>query len=116
MAVAHDGISLMEEKRRHARVRIDTPLLFQVKGRNKERSGVARDISVGGMFIETDTPAAFGSEVLIRIRLAGSDQSLLLRGVVRWTQGTTGMGVQFGNLGALETHLITEIARNASAH
>ena len=103
----------MQEKRRHARARIDTPLLFQVKGKNREKPGVARDISVGGVFIETDAPAAFGSEVLIRIRLQGSEQALLLRGTVRWVQGTTGMGVQFGLLGALETHLITELAKKA---
>jgi len=102
------------EKRKHARVRIDTPLLFQVKGRSRERPGVAKDISVGGMFIETDAPAPFGSELLIRIRLEGSEKHLLLRGVVRWVV-SGGMGVQFGLLGALETHLITEITRKAEA-
>jgi hypothetical protein len=103
----------MVEKRRHARVAINTPLLFQTKGRSRERPGVAKDIAIGGMFIETDAPAGFGSELLIRIRLPGADQSLLLRGVVRWVQPGAGMGVQFGLLGALETHLITEITRHA---
>lgn len=104
----------MIEKRKHTRVRIETPLLFQVKGRSRERPGVGKDISVGGMFIETDAPAPFGSELLIRIRLEGSDKHLLLRGVVRWVV-SGGMGVQFGLLGALETHLITEITRRAGA-
>mgnify|MGYP001225574039 CR=1 FL=1 len=101
---------MVEEKRRHARVPIDIPLLFQVKGRSRERPGVAKDISVGGMFIESEEPQKFGSELLIRIRLPGSDQSLLLRGIVRW-ETSRGMGVQFSLLGALETHLITEITR-----
>ena len=104
----------MDEQRRHARARIDTPLLFTVKGKSRERPGVARDISVGGMFIETDAPATFGAELLIRIRLEGSTQALLLRGVVRWLEAGRGMGVQFGLLGALETHLITEITRRSS--
>jgi Tfp pilus assembly protein PilZ len=103
---------VIEEKRRHARVPIEISLLFQVKGRNRERAGVGKDISVGGMFIETGEPATFGSELLIRIRLPGADKSLLLRGIVRW-ETKTGMGIQFGLLGGLETHLITEIARRA---
>lgn len=101
---------MVEEKRRHARAPIDIPLLFQVKGRSRERSGIGKDISVGGMFIESDEPQKFGAELLIRIRLPGSDQSLLLRGIVRW-ETSKGMGVQFSLLGALETHLITEITR-----
>jgi len=105
---------LVQEKRRHARVPIDIPLLFQVKGRNRERPGTGKDISVGGMFIESEEPSKFGSELLIRIRLPGSDQSLLLRGIVRW-EASGGMGVQFGSLGALETHLITEITRKHAA-
>jgi hypothetical protein len=105
---------LVEEKRRHARVPIDIPLLFQVKGRNRERPGTGKDISVGGMFIESDEPSKFGSELFIRIRLPGSDQSLLLRGIVRW-ETDRGMGVQFSPLGALETHLITEITRKHAA-
>jgi hypothetical protein len=94
-------------------VPIETSLLFQVKGRNRERTGTGKDISVGGMYIETNEPAPFGSELLIRLRLPGSDQSLLLRGVVRW-ETKAGMGIQFGLLGALETHLITEITRKYS--
>jgi hypothetical protein len=101
----------VDEKRRHARVPLDTPLQFQVKGRSREKPGVGKDISVGGMFIETDAPATFGSELLIRIRLRGSDQPSLIRGTVRWIQ-INGMGVQFGLLGAMETHLITEITRS----
>ena len=101
---------MVEEKRRHTRVPIDIPLLFQVKGRSRERPGTGKDISVGGMFIETAEPQKFGSELLIRIRLPGSAQSLLLRGTVRWAT-SAGMGVQFSLLGALETHLITEITR-----
>jgi hypothetical protein len=107
-----EEVVVIEEKRRHARVPIETALLFQVKGKSRERNGLGKDISVGGMFVETTEPAPFGSELLIRIRLPGADQSLLLRGVVRW-ETSSGMGVQFGLLGALETHLITEITRRA---
>lgn len=104
----------MVDQRRHPRLTIELPLLFQVKGRSRERAGVGRNVSIGGMFVETDEPAPFGSELLVRVRLPGSDQLLLLRAIVRWLEGGRGMGVQFGLLGALETHLITELTRTTS--
>lgn len=100
----------MIEQRRYARSPLDCPLSFSVKGRSGAVAGVARDISVGGMFVETDEPAAFGAEVIVHIRLPGATEDAALPGVVRWVRGN-GMGVQFGLLGAIETHLITEIGR-----
>jgi type IV pilus assembly protein PilZ len=98
------------EQRRHARAPIDTPLFFFVKGKEGELEGVGKDISVGGMAIDTKTPAAFNAEVIVHVSLPGSDEILALPGVVRWVRGSI-MGVQFGLLGAIETHVITEIAR-----
>jgi len=78
--------------------------------------GVAKDISLGGMFIETAFAAAFGAAVLVGLTLPGQRKPLLLSGTVRWTS-KGGMGVQFGLLGARETHAITEIEReHGSAH
>ena len=57
--------------------------------------------------------ATFGSEVVVRVRLrtpSGTDQDFDLPGVVRWVR-SGGMGVQFGLLGALETHAITEMSK-----
>jgi type IV pilus assembly protein PilZ len=81
-----------------------------VKGETGAREGIARDIAVGGMFIETSTPARFGAEVIIHVELPGQDGAVSLPGVVRWLHDG-GMGVQFGLLGAVETHTITEISR-----
>ncbi len=74
--------------------------------------GVGRDISVGGMFIETETPAPFNTEIVVVTELPGDRAPLSLPAVVRWTK-PGGMGVQFGLLGARETHVITELTRNA---
>jgi Tfp pilus assembly protein PilZ len=62
------------------------------------------------MFVETATPAAFGADVILHVELPGGTEPFALPGVVRWVRDG-GMGVQFGLLGALETHLITEINR-----
>ena len=100
----------MIEKRRHARAAVDSPATFSVKGQTGTSSGLAKDVSVGGMFVETATPAAFGAEVIVHVTLPGADGAMSLPGVVRWVRDG-GMGLQFGLLGAVETHVITEINR-----
>jgi type IV pilus assembly protein PilZ len=89
---------------------MDQPLTFKKKGDEAPASGVGKDISVGGMFIETTAPAPFGAEVVVTTPLPGNRGEFSLPGVVRWTK-PNGMGVQFGLLGARETHVITEITR-----
>ena len=101
------------EQRRYARAPIDAPLTFTIKGKNDWKDGVGKDVSVGGMSIETSFMPAFGAEVEVSVQLPGDDDIFLLPGVVRWARGGR-IGVQFGLLGARETHVITEIARNSS--
>lgn len=105
--------SVVIEQRRHARAPLRSPLSFSLKGKTETFEGVAKDISVGGMFVETTTAAPFGAEIVVHLVLPGSDATQSLPGVVRWVR-TDGMGVQFGLLGARETHLITEINRKQS--
>lgn len=100
----------MIEQRRYARAPIDVPVSFSVKGKAERMTGKAKDISVGGMFVETPTPGGFSADVIIHVQLPGAEETLALPGVVRWVRDG-GMGVQFGLLGAIETHVITEIGR-----
>ena len=73
--------------------------------------GTGRDISLGGgMFIETDMPCRFGERTVVRVTLHGSRHEMALAGVIRWTCAA-GIGVQFGRLGARETHEITEFTK-----
>ncbi len=98
------------EQRRYARAPIDAQVTFTVKGKPERLTGRGKDIAVGGMFVETETPAAFGADVILLVALPGADEPLAFPGVVRWVRNG-GMGVQFGLLGAIETHIITEIGR-----
>ncbi len=66
----------------------------------------ARDVSVGGMFVESEERPAFGTEISIVGRPPGAGAPLVLPGVVRWSKDD-GFGVQFGLLGAKETHALT---------
>jgi type IV pilus assembly protein PilZ len=104
----------VREQRHYVRARLNAPATFFVKGSSDERRGIAKDISVGGMFLETATPARFGDELIVHVVLDGAAEPLMLPAVVRWLLDG-GMGVQFRLLGAVETHIITEIARNNTA-
>jgi type IV pilus assembly protein PilZ len=101
---------VVEQRRFLPRATLDQPLVFKLKGSDALVGGVGKDISLGGMYIETQTPGAFNAEVIILTELPGERVQLSLPAVVRWTK-PGGMGVQFGLLGAHATHLITEITR-----
>lgn len=96
------------ELRRHHRVPFTETVVFQKKGSEARAQGQSTDISLGGMYIETKEPQAFGTEVLLHVHVPGEPAAFVLPAIVRWT-APDGMGVQFGNLGARETHTITEL-------
>jgi hypothetical protein len=99
------------ELRRYNRATIDVPVEFVGKGSPERFAGRAKDISLGGMFIETDKPLAFGADLVVHITLPAQKTPFALPGVVRWNRNG-GMGVQFGLIGARETHAITELTRS----
>ena len=98
------------EQRRYARAPIESTVSFFVKGESAERSGTARDVSIGGMSVETTNSAPFGADIVVHAILPGAPETLALPAIVRWVRDGR-MGLQFGLLGAKETHLITEIGR-----
>jgi PilZ domain-containing protein len=106
------------ENRQHNRAVLDAPVEFVKKGSSERIAGRAKDISLGGMFIETSTPLPFSSELVVYITLpsaagsaaAAAKAPFALPGVVRWARDG-GMGIQFGLVGARETHAITELTR-----
>jgi hypothetical protein len=95
----------LQEKRRHHRKEANEAVAFST-GSGERVPGVCRDLSLGGMAIETDRPAAFGASVVVHIRLQGLSDESQLHGVVRWTKSTM-MGVQFSLMGARETHALS---------
>jgi PilZ domain-containing protein len=104
----HEPPEVIVELRRHHRVPFTEPVAFSRKGSDKHSSGESEDISLGGMFIKTAMPEPFGSEIVVHVHVPGEPSAYALPGIVRWTGGG-GMGVQFGLLGAKETHTITEL-------
>lgn len=99
----------MEDKRSHPRVPIDATLLCESKsGAAFQAKG--KDVSVGGMYLEAGQSPAFGTELTIVGMLPGAKKELRLPAVVRWVK-PGGFGVQFGLLGALETHVLSELMK-----
>jgi len=96
------------EQRKHHRV----PVSFEVTCIQDDASsftGAVRDVSVGGLFIETELQLAFGTALtLVVTGLAARE--LRLPAVVRWSE-PLGFGVQFGLLGAYATHVIVELVK-----
>jgi type IV pilus assembly protein PilZ len=62
------------------------------------------------MYLESKEPVAFGDALTLEFTLAGARTAMTLPGVVRWTD-PGGFGVQFGLLGARETHTISQLIR-----
>lgn len=99
----------MQEKRVHPRVSIDVNVTCELKDRPAV-TGIAKDLSLGGMFIESGEPLPFGTQLIIVGRLPGMEREARFPAVVRWAK-PGGFGAQFGLLGARETHAITRLLK-----
>ncbi|HMJ12103.1 MAG TPA: PilZ domain-containing protein [Polyangiaceae bacterium] len=101
----------MQEKRVHPRSPLRIPVTCELPGQ-QSITGDAKDVSLGGMFIEApDASPPFGTAITVVCELPGLDREARLPAVVRWTKAG-GFGVQFGLLGARETHAITRLPRS----
>ena len=96
-----------KEKRTYRRIAVSLPVRCELPDQTSF-TGVVRDISLGGMFIETSERPGFGVQLSISVLLPGSSSEVRLPGFVRW-QKDAGFGIQFGLLGAREAHLIAGV-------
>lgn len=99
----------MREKRQHQRAQFVVPV--EVKMANHHLSAQTEDLSLGGVFLHGEDTPPIGTEVRLKLVLPKLGE-VELPGFVRWTKDG-GFGVQFGLLGARETHAIGKIVREA---
>lgn len=97
----------MADNRQFPRKVIETDVAFQ-SGDGPRVEARCRDVSLGGMFIETSSPLPYGATVKLFMRLPGLRAEAQIEGTVRWSK-PGGMGVQFGRMGARETHALTQL-------
>jgi type IV pilus assembly protein PilZ len=93
------------ENRKHPRKAVETSVAFQAEG-GPRVDARCRDLSLGGMFIEASPPLPYGAKLHVYFHVPGLDAGVEC--VVRWAK-PDGMGVQFGRMGARETHALTRL-------
>lgn len=106
---AHEGDDVIE-LRRYSRAPLDVAVELTPKGSQERIAGRAKDISLGGMFIETPAALAHHAQLVVHVKLPGQNAPFALPAKVRWTSAQ-GMGVQFDLIGARETFAITEYTK-----
>lgn len=95
------------EKRKHARYPIRIDVAYQ-GGDGRRREGRSVDLSLGGMFLVAPRPLRYGTKIALFVHLPGIIEEIRIPATVRWAS-ENGMGVQFGVMGARETHALTEL-------
>lgn len=95
------------DRRKFPRVRLAT----QVQCESATLLAFSRDVSVGGMFIETNQPLPAGSLLTARFNLDNENAVVAAKGVVTYQVKKFGMGVQFLDLTPEHKQLIEEYVR-----
>ncbi|HLK92625.1 MAG TPA: TIGR02266 family protein [Polyangia bacterium] len=90
----------MSEPEQRACRRIDLEISVDLESEHNFFSGVASNMSVGGLFIATRDPGdsrKIGDLVTVRLTLPGDERPVTVDAVVRWIRAgePAGMGVQF---------------------
>lgn len=83
-------------------------------------TGFTENISTGGIFVATHTPALVGSEVPISFKLPNTNYIVKTRGVVQWNRDFNkvypdthpGMGLRFLTLSLEDEEAINEYIKN----
>lgn len=98
------------DKRASARlpVNLDVEFANRVGEWESPRTGTCRNLSVGGMFIETSAPLPFDSRIAVFLKVGGASDPIGLHANVRWTSGA-GMGIQLHALGSREMSTILRL-------
>jgi c-di-GMP-binding flagellar brake protein YcgR len=82
------------------------PLAVQIEYEGGTQIGFSRDISVGGMFIETKEPVAAGTYLKLRFNLDESESIIIVGAEVRYAVAKIGMGVRFLELSPADQNRI----------
>jgi hypothetical protein len=93
-------------KRQHERVEIAIPILLLYGEREIETQ--TRNVSAGGLLVNTVGELPFGASVQIRMMLPGGE--VTVPATVRWVRGDA-MGLQFGSLRAKETWAVHQLMK-----
>lgn len=86
---------MTQPERRYFR-RIQTVVEFQYTDGDSSLTGRIRDLSEGGVYVDTSAPLSVGTPVSFSFTLHPlSKDPIRGRGLVRWCDEAVGMGIQF---------------------
>lgn len=91
------------DKREYPRCRAALVVRYEFAGEVVEAR--TRDLSVGGVFVETERPAPYGTCLRLEIQFPLLPEPVAIEATVRWTS-RDGMGLQFAALRARATWAI----------
>ena len=117
LAVAR-GDSAEMVARRHQRLPVELPVMWQVQGVLEDKTGVLRDIGRGGAFVKTEEPLPGGSDVVLLVSPPGAEVAMPLSARVAWIGhpgGQNGFGVEWKARDAGGTRRIKELVRRIEA-
>lgn len=80
------------EQREFKRVLVRFTIAFA--GEHRKGKGVARDLSLGGCMMETDTPLPVDSLLELKLFVAEQEMPIEVAAAVRWADGQR-MGIKF---------------------
>ncbi len=105
---------MMAEPEQRACRRIDLEISVDLESDHNFFSGVASNVSVGGLFIATRDPRKIGDLVTVRLTLPGDERPVTVDAVVRWIRAgePAGMGVQFLGLAPDALAAISKFVRS----
>lgn len=94
----------MAEQFRRTDPRYDRRLEVEAVAQERRFVGHTKNISLGGMFIETAEPLPVGTTVQVRFRVPTQPETIEVGAEVRWVErnaaGQSGIGVRFHGLRA----------------
>lgn len=84
------------DKRQHRRAKLVTQV--KCEAMNSDDLLVTRDVSIGGLFINTKTPLPLDSKVGLSFSLSAGHPAIVCNGKVVFSQQDLGMGIEFSDL------------------
>ena len=104
--------------RRHQRLPVELPVVWQVQGMLQDKAGVLRDIGRGGAFVKTEEPFPTEGDIVLKVSPPGAEVAMPLSARVAWmgqTGGEHGFGVEWKARDAGGTRRIKELVRRIEA-
>jgi len=98
-----------KENRRSARVAVSRGLWVAWQADGTRHVSRVRDLSAGGVFIQTTVGIAIGKELELLFALPEGETRVT--GIVRYADGTNGIGVEFTTMGSGDRLRVDQLLR-----